>query len=443
MDDNLLHDVVAAARKAGADAAEAVFAERQSLSVSVRLGELEEVEREEARDLGLRVFIGNRSATVSGSDISAEARAKLVERAVAMARLAPEDPYASLAPRDRLAQGPFPDLDLIDAYEPTAETLETQGRTAEAHAREVQGVTNSDGGSASWSSSKWALVTTDGFHGKHAATGHSISCSAIAGEGAGMERGGEGRSTRHFGDLPAAGDIGMEAGRQAVARLNPRKIASTTAPVIFENRLAMSLIGPLLGAISGPSIARGTSFLKDKLGQQIFARGIRLTEDPHRVRGLGSAPFDDEGVATQARALIDDGVLTTWLLNTSSARQLGLTTTGHASRGLAGPSGVSTHNLTLQPGAQDLSGLMKDAGTGLLVTSMFGPSLNGNTGDWSVGCSGVWFENGESTGPVTEITVAGNLIDIYARLVPGSDLQFRGASNSPSILVDALAIAGK
>jgi PmbA protein len=443
MDDNLLHDVVAAARKAGADAAEAVFAERQSLSVSVRLGELEEVEREEARDLGLRVFVGQRSATVSGSDISAEARAKLIERAVAMARLAPEDPYASLAPQDRLARGPFPDLDLIDAYEPSAETLEAQARIAEEHARAVQGVTNSDGGSAAWSSSRWALVTSDGFHGAHAATGHSISASAIAGEGAGMERGGEGRSTRHYGDLPAAGDIGMEAGRQAVARLNPRKIASTTAPVIFENRLAMSLIGPLLGAISGPSIARGTSFLKDKLGQAIFAKGVNLLEDPHRVRGLGSAPFDDEGVATQARALIEDGVLTTWLLNTSSAKQLGLATTGHASRGLAGPSGVSTHNLTLQPGAKDLQGLMKDAGTGLVVTSMFGPSLNGNTGDWSVGCSGYWFENGESTGPVTEITVAGNLIDIYARLIPGSDLELRGASNSPSLLVDALAIAGK
>ena len=443
MDDNLLHDVVAAARKAGADAAEAVFAERQSLSVSVRLGELEEVEREEARDLGLRVFIGARSATVSGSDVSAEARAKLIERAVAMARLAPEDPYASLAQHDRLAKGPFPDLDLIDAYEPTAEALETQARLAEEHARAVQGVTNTDGGSASWSSSSWSLVTTAGFHGTHAATSHSVSASAIAGEGAGMERGGEGRSTRHFGDLPAAGDIGMEAGRQAVARLNPRKIASTTAPVIFENRLAMSLIGPLLGAISGPSIARGTSFLKDKLGQRIFGLGVNLTEDPYRVRGLGSAPFDDEGVVTEVRSLIDDGVLTTWLLNTSSAKQLGLTTTGHASRGLAGPSGVSTHNLTLQPGATDLAGLMKDAGAGLLVTSMFGPSLNGNTGDWSVGCSGVWFENGESTGPVTEITVAGNLIDIYARLVPGSDLEFRGASNSPSILVDALAIAGK
>ncbi len=212
--------------------------------------------------------------------------------------------------------------------------------------------------------------------------------------------------------------------------------------MIFENRLAMSLISPLIGAISGPSIARGTSFLKDKLEQAIFAKGVNLLDDPFRVRGLGSAPFDDEGVACEQRNLIDDGVLTTWLMNISSAKQLGLQSTGHASRGLAGPSGVSTHNLTLQPGERDLAGLMADAGTGLLVTSMFGPSLNGNTGDWSVGCSGFWFEDGQIAYPVNEITVAGNLIDIYGRLVPGSDLEIRGSANSPSILVDALAIAG-
>ncbi|NGM52591.1 TldD/PmbA family protein [Caulobacter sp. 602-2] len=443
MDENLLHDVVAAARKAGADAAEAVFAERQSLSVGVRLGELEEVEREEAKDLGLRVFVGRRSATVSGSDVSPEARAKLVERAVAMARLAPEDPYAGFAPQDRLAKGPFPDLDLVDAYEPSAETLEDQARAAEAAARAIEGVTNSDGGSSSWSSTVWRLVTSDGFSGQHAATGFGVSASAIAGEGAGMERGGEGRSVRHAEDLPSPEAIGAKAGQQAVARLGARKIGSTTAPVIFENRLAMSLISPLVGAISGPAIARGTSFLKDKLNQRIFAAGVQLTDDPHRVRGLGSAPFDDEGVTTVRRALIDDGVLTTWLLNSASARQLGLETTGHASRGSAGAPGVSTHNLTLEPGELDLAGLMGQARDGLLVTSMFGPSLNGNTGDWSVGCSGFWFENGQIAYPVTEITVAGNLIDIYGRLVVGADLELRGASNSPSLLVDALAIAGK
>jgi PmbA protein len=443
MDENLLHEVVDAALKAGADAAEAVLAERQSLSITVRMGALDEVEREEARDLGVRVFVGQRQATVSGSDISPAARARLIERVVAMARLAPEDPYAGLAPADRLAAGAGPDLDLFDPDEPSADLLEHQARAAEDAARAVGGVTNSDGGSAGWSSSRWRLVTSGGFSGGHQATGSSLYASAIAGEGSAMERGGDGRSTRWRIDLPAPDAIGAEAGRRAVSRLNARKIDSTTAPVIFENRLATSLLGPLIGAISGPSIARGTSFLKDKLGEAIFGAQITLSEDPHRPRGLGSSGFDDEGVANQRRALIDKGVLTTWLLNTSSARQLGLETTGHASRGLAGAPGVSTTNVTVEPGEEDLAGLMRQAGRGLLVTSMFGPSLNANTGDWSVGVSGDWFENGERAYPVTEITVAGNLIDIYRRVVAGADLEFRGASNSPSLLVDGLAIAGR
>ncbi len=443
MDENQLHEAVAAALKAGADAAEAVFAERQSLSVGVREGALEEVEREEARDLGLRVFVGQRQATVSGSDISAEGRRKLIERAVAMARLAPEDPYAGLAPGELLAKGPFPDLDLFDATEPTAERLEDLAREAEVAARAIEGVTNSDGGSAGWSSSSWRMATSGGFHGLHRASGFSLSASAIAGEGSAMERGGEGRSTRHAEDLPGASEIGAEAGRRAVQRLGARKIASTTAPVIFENRLAASLVGPMLGAISGPAVARGVSFLKNHLGQKLFAEGVSIVDEPHRKRGLGSSPFDDEGVANRRTAIIEDGVLTTWLLNVASAKQLGLRTTGHASRGLAGAPGVSTNNLTVQPGTRDLAGLMADARDGLLITSMFGPSLNGNTGDWSVGCSGFWFENGEAAYPVTEITVAGNLIDIYGRLVAGSDLEFRGSTNAPSLLVDGLAIAGR
>lgn len=443
MDENLLNDVVAAALKAGADAAEAVGAQRRSLSISVRMGDLEEVEREESRDLGLRVFVGKRQATVSGSDISAEARAKLVERAVAMARLAPEDPYASLADPDTLARGPRPDLDLYDPSEPSAEDLEDRARRAEAAARAVPKVTNSDGGSGSWSAAHWTMVTSAGFAGVHQASGFSIGASAIAGDGETMETGYDGRSVRWQSDLPTPESLGAEAGRRAASRLGARKIDSTTAPVIFENRLAGSLMSPLIGAISGPSIARGTSFLKDKLGQQLFAKGIYLTDDPHKPRGLGSSPFDDEGVTNQKRHLIEDGVLTTWLLNTSSARQLGLATTGHASRGLAGPPGVSTSNLTFQPGDRDQAGLMKDAGAGLLVTSMFGPSLNGNTGDWSVGCSGFWFEDGEIAYAVNEITVAGNLLDIFSRIVPGSDLEIRGSANAPSLLVDALAIAGR
>jgi PmbA protein len=442
MDENLLNDVVAAALAAGADAAEAVGAERQALSINVRNGELEEVEREESRDLGLRVFIGRRQASVSGSDVSAEARRTLVERAVAMARLAPEDPYAGLADPALLAKGPFPDLDLYDAAEPGAEALEAQARTLEAAARAAPRVTNSDGGSASWSAGQWRIVTSGGFSGLHRASSFSLGASAVASDGEGMETGYDGRSVRWQADLPDAEAIGTEAGRRAAGRLGARKIASTTAPVIFENRIAASLLGPLVGAVSGPAIARGVSFLKDKLGQPVFAKGVSVGDDPHRKRGLGSSPFDDEGVANRPTRLIDDGVLTTWLLNSSSARQLGLATTGHASRGLAGPPGVAPSNLTLEPGSRDLAGLMADAKQGLLITSMFGPSLNGNTGDWSVGCSGFWFEDGQVAYPVNEITVAGNLIDIYGRLVPGADLELRGATNAPSILIDALAIAG-
>ncbi|HEX3408113.1 MAG TPA: metallopeptidase TldD-related protein, partial [Caulobacteraceae bacterium] len=270
-----------------------------------------------------------------------------------------------------------------------------------------------------------------------------VSAGAVAGDGQAMERAGEGRTTRWRADLPAPGEIGADAGRRAAARLGSRKIASTTAPVIFENRIAASTLGPLLGAISGPSVARGVSFLKNKLGEKVFAEAITITDEPHRRRGLGSSPFDDEGVANRTMAIIDAGVLTTWLLNTSSARQLGLETTGHASRGLAGPPGVSCTNLTLLPGELDQAGLMRAAGAGLLVTTMFGPSLNPNTGDWSVGCAGFWFEAGEIAYPVNEITVAGNLIDAYGRIVPGADLEFRGAANAPSLLIDALAIAGK
>jgi PmbA protein len=443
MDENLLHDVVAAALKAGADAAEAVGAERRALAIGVRLGALEEVEREESRDLGLRVFVGRRQASVSGSDVSAEARAKLIERAVAMARLAPEDPYAGLADPGLLARDGLPELDLYDPSEPSAATLEGRAREAEAAARATPRVVNSDGGSASWSASEWTMATSGGFAGVYRASGFSLGASAIAGDEQGMENGYDGRSTRWEADLPSPEAIGAEAGRRATSRLGARKIASTTAPVIFENRLAASLIGPLIGAISGPAIARGTSFLKDKLGQRIFAPGVTITDDPHRRRGLGSSPFDDEGVANRKMAVIDEGVLTTWLLNSAAARQLGLATTGHASRSLAGPPGVSPSNLTVEPGTRDQRQLMADAKNGLLVTSMFGPSLNGNTGDWSVGCSGFWFENGELAYPVTEITVAGNLIDIYGRLTPGSDLEIRGASNSPSLLVDALAVAGR
>lgn len=439
----ILNDIVQAALTAGADAAEAVTADRQSLSVGVRNGRLEDVEREESRDLGLRVFVGRRQATVSASDLSPATRARLVERAVAMARLAPEDPYAGLAPEDRLARGPFADLDLFDPTERGAADLEAAAAEAEGVALAVPGVAKSEGGHASWSSSRWRLVTSGGFDGAYQGSAYSLGVGVIAEKDGAMERGGESRTTRHLSDLPGAQAIGDFAGRRAVARVGARKIASTTAPVIFENRVAGQIVSPAVGAIAGPSIARGTSFLKDRLGQRVFAPGVDLIDDPFRPRGLGSTPFDDEGVAVTERKLFDDGVLTTWLMNTASAAQLGLASTGHASRGLAGPSGVSTHNLHMAPGERTLAQLMADAGTGLLVTSMFGPSLNGNTGDWSAGVSGFWFEGGEIAYPVSEVTVAGKLTDLYLRLQRGSDLEFRGAFNVPSLMFDAVAIAGK
>jgi PmbA protein len=360
-----------------------------------------------------------------------------------MARLAPEDPYAGFAPEDRLARGPLPDLDLYDPSERSPEALEALAQRAEDAARAVPGVMNSEGGSASWATSAWSFVTSHGFEGRHRASSFGLSASVIAGEGSGMERAGDHRATRHADDLPTPESIGGEAGRRAVAKVAPRKLDSRTAPVIFENRIAMSVLSPFIGAVAGPAVARGVSFLKDKLGERVFAPGLRIVDEPHRLRGLGSGPFDDEGVATREMALVDDGRLTTWLLNAAAARQLGLQTTGHASRGLASPPGVGTHNLTLVPGGESPEALMKGAGSGLLVTSMFGPSLNANTGDWSAGVSGFWFEGGEIAYPVNEITVAANLIELYQRLVPASDLEIRGAANAPSLLVDALAIAGR
>ena len=440
---NLLADVLKRAKAAGADAADAVFVNRVSLSLSQRLGEPENLDRSEGADLGLRVFSGKRQAIVSSSDTSPAALAELTERAVAMARSVPEDPYCGLAPDERLARGPHPELDLYDPTDLSAASLETTAVAAEAAARAVPGVSNSEGASASWSLAAGTLVTSAGFVGSHRASGFSLSASAIAGEGGGMERGGEGRPTRHHQDLPGAEAVGAEAGRRAVSRLGARKLDSRTAPVLFENRLAISLISPMVGAVAGPAVARGVSFLKGKLGRRLYAPGVRISDDPLRPRGLGSVPFDDEGVAVERRAIVDDGVLTTWLLNTASARQLGMPTTGHASRGLAEAPGVSPHNLTVEPRPSSREALMRDVGQGLLVTSMFGPSLNNNTGDWSAGVSGFWFEGGEIAFPVTEITVAGNLIDIYARLVPANDLEFRGASNAPTLLVDALAVAGR
>lgn len=440
---DILPYLVEAALKAGADAAEAVTSERAALSVGVRNGALEDVEREESRDLGLRVFIGRRQATVSASDLSSATQARLVERAVAMARLAPEDPYAGLAPQDRLARGALPDLDLFDPTERSADQLQFAAAEAEAVALQTQGVARSEGGHASTTMGRWRLVTSHGFDGRYEGSTFSLGVGVIAEKGGAMERGGEHRATRHFADLPSAEAIGAEAARRAVSRVGPRKIASTTAAVMLDNRMSIQVLSPLIGAISGPAVARGSSFLKDRMGQAVLPPGFDLIDDPFRPRGLGSTPFDDEGVQVERRALVEDGVLKSWLLNSAAAAQLGLISTGHASRGLAGPAGVSTHNLHLAPGDRTPQELMQEAGRGLIVTSMFGPSLNANTGDWSAGVSGFWFEAGEIAYPVSEVTVAGKLTELFARMRRASDLEFRGSSNAPSLMFDGVAIAGK
>jgi PmbA protein len=437
----ILGTLLDAARHAGADAADALFVEGVSSSVSYRLGKLEDVERAESYDLGLRVFMGQKVAFVSSSDFSDDALAALAPRAVAMAKLAPEDKFAGLAPKDRLAKT-IPALDLEDATEPSAETLIDRARDVEAAAMAVKGVTNSEGGGASFSRSAVALATSDGFYGRYAGTSHGIGVAVLAGSDTNMERDYDQDSARHAGDLRSAADIGKAAGEKTVRRLNPRKVKSQSVPVVFHPDEAAGLLGHFAGAISGSSIARGVSFLKDRMSQQVFAPGINIIDDPHRVRGLRSKPFDGEGVANQRRALIENGVLTTWLLDTASARQLGLETTGHAARGTGGPPHPSVTNLYLEAGTISPKDLIADIKQGFYVTELMGMGVNGVTGDYSRGAAGFWIENGEIAYPVSEVTIAGNLKEMFAHLVPASDLTFRHGTNAPTIRLESMSIAG-
>ena len=438
---SILGSLIDAARKAGADAADALFIEGVSSSVSYRLGKLEDLERAESADLGLRVFVGQKVAFISSTDFSADALAALPGRAVAMARLAPEDKFAGLAPKDRLAKS-IPALDLEDAAEPSAERMIERARDIEGAAMAVPGITNSEGGGASFSRSAVALATSEGFYGRYAGTSHSIGVAVLAGEDTGMERDHDFASARHAGDLESAAIVGRRAGERTVKRLNPRKVKSQSVPVVFDPREAASLVGHLAGAISGASIARGVSFLKDRLGQAVFAPGVNIIDDPHLLRGLRSKPFDGEGVANQRRALIDKGVLTTWLLDCASARQLGLQTTGHAARGTGGPPSPSTTNLYLEPGALTPQALMADIKQGFYVTELMGMGVNSVTGDYSRGAAGFWIENGQITYPVSEVTIAGNLKDMFARLTPASDLEFRQGTNAPTVRVEGMTLAG-
>jgi PmbA protein len=434
--------LVEAARKAGADAADVLYVGDASTGVQVRLGELEDVERSEGEEIGLRFFVGSRSASVSSSDLSAEALSALVERAAAMARQAPEDEWSGLAPEEQLLQGEGPDVDGDDAQDPSPSALKERALAAEVAARSVSGVTNSEGAGASAARSVIALATSHGFTRGYSTSGYSGHASVIAGEGGGMQRDYAQHNVRHFADLDAPEAIGRLAGERAIARLDPGKLSSGEMPILFDPRVGTSLVGHFLSAIAGPAVTRKTSFLIGREGEEVFPPTFTIRDDPHRQRGLRSKPFDGEGVGTTPRNLIESGRLTGWLLDSASARQLGRTPTGHASRGIGGGPGASATNVHMEPGTISRADLIGGVKRGLYVTELIGQGVNPVTGDYSRGASGFIIEDGALGRPVAEITIAGNLLDMFRRMTAADDLEFRRAVNVPTLRVDGMVVAG-
>jgi len=438
---DLAERLVAAAGRAGADAADALAVRSVSLAVEVREGAVEESERSEGDDVGLRAFVGRRQAVVSTNDVNANV-AELAERAVAMAKAAPEDPFAGLADPARLARD-VPDLDLLDPDLPTVALLEERAQRAERAGLAVKGVTKSGGASASAGIGGMVLVTSHGFRGAYLSSGQSVSMTAIAGEGTAMERDYDYSSTLHGADLDPPEKVGRTAGERTVERLNPRKVKSKRVPVVFDRRIAGSLVSHLASAINGAAVARKTSFLKDRLGQRLFRPGIQVLDDPLRRRGLRSRPFDAEGVATRRLAVVEDGVLASWILDSATARELGFASTGHAQRGVSSTPAPGPSNLDLAAGSDTPEALMADIAEGFYVTDLIGVGVNQVTGDYSRGASGFWIENGKRSYPVSEVTIAGNLIEMFQTLLPANDLEFRFGTNAPSVRVEGLTVAGR
>jgi PmbA protein len=442
----LAERLVAAARRAGADQADALAVRSISLSVEVRDSAVEESERSEGDDLGLRVIVGRKQAVVSTNDLKGNGLDALAERAVAMARAAPDDRFAGLADASQLARNVAQEtttLDLLDPDMPDVRVLEERAREAEAAGLAVRGVSKSGGASASAGIGGLVLVTSTGFHGASIGSRHGISMTAIAGDGTGMERDYDFSSTLHASDLEDARTIGRHAGERAVKRLNSRKVTTRRVPVVFDARISGSIVGHLASAANGASIARKTSFLREKLGQKIFASGIHIIDDPLRPRGLRSRPFDAEGVAGRKRHLVEDGVLKTWILDCATARELDLETTGHAQRGVSSTPSPGPSNLHMTPGDKSPGELIADIADGFYITDMIGMGVNLITGDYSRGASGFWIENGECTYPVSEVTIAGHLSDIFASVTPANDLVFRYGTNAPTLRIEGMTVAGQ
>ncbi len=443
--EKLTDALLAAARREGADQADALAVSAESISIEVLDGALEHAERSEGTDIGLRVMIGKRQAIVSASDTKAETINEMAVRAVAMAREAPEDDSIGLADPEQLARDWDVDaLELADpAPEPDPDFLKDRALEAEAAAQAVEGVSKVQGTGAGYSSSRIHLATSNGFSGGYARTGISVSCVAITGEGLSMERDYAGESRTFLEDMPDPAEIGRRAGERAVSRIGASKPPTGAYPVLFDERISSSLIGHLLMAINGTAIVRGSSWLRDALGEQVLPDGISLIEDPFRKRISGSRPFDGEGLLSQRREIVRDGVLMGWTLDLATARRLGMESTANASRGTSSPPSPSAGNVALTQGSQSREDLIRDMGTGLLVTSLMGSSINPTTGDYSRGASGFWVENGEIIRPVNECTIAGNLRDMLRGLRPANDARAHLSRMVPSLLVEGLTIAGE
>jgi PmbA protein len=435
----MLDALVAAARAAGADAADALLVQGTSLSVSRRLGAVEHLERAEGFDLGLRVFVAKRQAIVSSTDPDRVGFATLAERAVAMARAVPEDRFSGLPEAvPALAR----DLDLDDSAEPGAEDLLARAAAAEEAALATPGVTNSNGAEAGFHRARIAILASNGFAGEYARSSHSVSVSAVAGEGTAMERDYDHSVAVHLADLEDAASLGRSAGERAVRRLNPTRPASRRLTVIYDPRVAGSLLGHLTAALNGAAVARGTSFLRDRMGERVLAAGMTVRDDPLRRRGLRSRPFDGEGTPGEGLALVEDGVLRSWVLDWRSARQLGLRSTGHASRGVSSPPSPATTNLWLEPGSVSPAALMSDIEEGFYVTEMMGSSVNAVTGDYSRGASGFMIRRGELAEAAAGVTIAGNLKDMFLHMAAADDLRFRRGVDAPTLRVDGMTLAG-
>jgi PmbA protein len=439
---DFLSDLLARAKKAGADAADALLVESSGQSATWRLGKLENVERAESCDLGLRVFIGKRQAIVSTGDLARASLERLVERAVAIAKAVPEDPHAGLADPDQVARE-VPSLDLDDGQEPDTDDLARQAAAVEDAALAHPRITNSEGAEARWSRARTTLVASNGFVGASARSSHSIGASVIAAANGAMERDYEFRTVVRARDLPDPAEVGRKAAERAAARLNPRKSRSKAVPIVFDPRVAGSMVRHLASAISGPAVARGTTFLKDQLGQAVFAPRVTIVDDPLRSDGLRSRAFDAEGVRGEPRRLIDHGVLTTWLLDCASARQLGLSTTGNAVRDVSSAPSPAPANAYIEPGQVSPEELICDIKEGLYVIEMLGMGVNMVTGDYSRGATGFWIEKGAIGWPVSEVTIAGNLAEMFARLAPASDLEFRYGIDAPTLRIDGMTVAGR